>query len=115
MSHFEIDNGICPPLANNFHEGRRCDCSDAPGWTENGGWMMYCSHRECYSKQEFEYCIGKEWSNGTLPQVGDGTWCEDDKRHTKCRIVKEKGKNIFIPLIKMRVSDVLNIGWTLSW
>ena len=88
MSHFEIDNGICPPLANNFEEGGRCDCSDAPGWTETGGWMMYCpgAPRDCYGKQEFENCTGVEWSD-----IGDGTWCQDGKRHTKCKIIKEKG------------------------
>ena len=87
-SSFYIENGICAPDVNTL--GGRCDCSNAPGWIENDGWMIYCAGDRCYSKQEFAYCIDKEGSNGNKHPVGDGTWCEDDLRHTECRLVKGK-------------------------
>ena len=81
-----LDNGICPPGEGSF--GGRCNCSDAPGWTETGGWSaIYCQYGQCYSSQEYDWCVGKDYST----PVGDGTWCVDDKRLTICRIINERG------------------------
>ena len=83
--YFEIDNGICAP--NQFAFGGSCDCSNSPGWTEAGAWMMYCGQDHCYSQQEYDFCIGK----GYYHDLGDGTWCSDDRRHTACTLIREQG------------------------
>ena len=67
--------------------GGRCDCSDAPGWTETGGWAIKCDYVQCFGVQEYGLCIGKE----SYEPLGDGTWCENEKRHTNCKVVKERG------------------------
>ena len=87
--HFNVDNGICPPSLESF--GGRCDCSNAPGWTETGGWAVKCDNVQCFGIQEYDWCVGKD----DYHPVGDGTWCENDKRRTPCTIVKDRGKNDF--------------------
>ena len=67
--------------------GGRCDCSDAPGWTETGGWAVKCDYVQCFGVQENGSCIGKVF----YEPLGDGTWCEYEKRHTNCKVVKERG------------------------
>ena len=78
--------------------GGRCDCSEAPGWTDEQTWTKYCSYGQCFSSQKYEWCVGKD----EYHPVGDGTWCENDERHTNCTIVREQGRNDFY-LIKHKV------------
>ena len=92
-SYFEIDNGICAP--NQFAFGGRCNCSNSAGWTEAGGWMMYCGQDHCYSQQEYDFCIGKS----DYHDLGDGTWCDDDRRHTECTLIRELGMKISLSLL----------------
>ena len=75
---------MCDPDGNIVRG--RCDCSNAAGWTQDGNWTMYCTGAmDCYGKQKFDSCVGKNF-------VGDGTWCQNDTRHTKCIFNRGKAK-----------------------
>ena len=64
-----------------------CDCRNANGWSEEGGWTIGCNYHGCFAEQEYNACVGIKDKR----PVGDGTWCYDNKRQTECTIVIEKG------------------------
>ena len=85
----ELDNGICPASYSSF--GGRCDCSNASGWSEMGGWTIGCYYSECFAEQEYDGCVGIKDNR----PVGDGTSCFDNKRQTKCTIFILWGNFLF--------------------
>ena len=69
---------ICAP--GDRGRGGNCDCSSAKGWVEGKWPTLNCHEGLCYAIQENDQCKGKD--NGY--QLGDGTWCWDSYRITKC-------------------------------
>ena len=68
--------------------GGVCNCINAPGWTEGNWWKPWCLQGMCLTgmKIPYEKCIGKP--NGT--GLGDGTWCWDGQRNTRCPTIPGK-------------------------
>ena len=65
-----------------------CSRSNATGWTNTETWTLICEYGgPCFSEQEYDWCVGKD----NRRPVGDGTWCYNDKRRTKCDTIIERG------------------------
>ena len=67
-----------------------CDCSNAPGWNENGWQGPWCHRQTCFSGQRnYPNCTGK-----ADLRFADGTWCNERNgiiwRDTKCSAVEGK-------------------------
>ena len=75
----------CPAGSNG--KGGKCDCTAASGW-EEGEWLdPWCHEGKCYSGQDdYPGCIGKGL-NSIAEDLGDGTWCFNERRDTDCLIV----------------------------
>jgi len=85
---------LCTPMvatvcdAGDKGTGGVCNCTNAPGWTEGNWWKPWCHQGMCLTgmKLPYEECFGK--LNGT--GLGDGTWCWDEKRNTRCPTIPGK-------------------------
>ena len=49
-------------------------------WNEGSWQPPTCHEGVCYMGQTYNECTGK----GNGHPVGDGTWCWEEKRYTKC-------------------------------
>ena len=72
---------ICPAGDNGL--GGECDCSNVAGWIDGEWPIQRCNKGRCYARQENDVCNGKD--NGHW--IGDGTWCWDNFRDTRCEII----------------------------
>ena len=73
---------VCP--AGNNGPGGKCDCSGAKEWVEGQWPLILCSKGNCFARQDYDQCKNK--NNGH--QLGDGTWCWDRHRDTKCSTIQ---------------------------
>ena len=60
--------------------GGTCNCSEAIGWTEGEWKTPWCHEGACYTGQDYDECENKDNDH----QLGDGTWCYDESRNTRC-------------------------------
>ena len=72
--------------------GGECSCEGAPG-IEQGEWgEPGCYGGNCYANQDYDECIEKENSY----DLGDETWCWNEKRGTLCQTTHAQGTLIRI-------------------
>ena len=83
-THFVKGDLICP--AGVGGSGGSCQCNQASGWSEGQWKALWCYDGLCYTDQAYDDCQGKD--NGY--QLGDGTWCWDHERQTKCPTISGK-------------------------
>ena len=73
--------------------GGTCKCEKAKAWNEGTWSAATCDEGLCKMFQSYEKCEGKY--NGY--QLGDDTWCWDERRFAKCPAVSGLNYLYFCP------------------
>ena len=65
-------------------DGGVCICSKAVGWTVGKWETPECYKGACFTGQSYDECKGITVKGTNEHQLGDGTFCADQKRYTQC-------------------------------